>query len=126
MLFPRFLGISPPILSKKHAAMPCYHIAYQCFADLFRADGISQRDLALGLQTPLGTIKTRIELGISKLARMFRQFQAIRCSVKESSPSPSPKAIPPEAADCLEDSHFEERIGFKASLHALSEANSSN
>jgi RNA polymerase sigma-70 factor (ECF subfamily) len=88
--------------------------------------GISQRDLALGLQTPLGTIKTRIELGISKLARMFRQFQAIRCSVKESSPSPSPKAIPPEAAECLEDSHFEERIGFKASLHALSEANSSN
>ena len=73
--------------------------------------GISQRDLALGLQTPLGTIKTRIELGLSKLGRMLRHFQAIRCSTKTT--VPCGPAVPPEAVHCLEDAHFEERIGFK-------------
>lgn len=86
--------------------------------------GISQRDLALDLQTPLGTIKTRIELGISKLGRLFRQFQAIRCNIKQSNASHD--APPPEAVFCLEDSHFEERIGLRIPTPRTSETTTSN
>ncbi len=86
--------------------------------------GVSQRELALGLQTPLGTIKTRIELGISKLGRMFRQFQAIRYNAREAhAPDDS---LPPEAVHCLEDSHFEERIGFKSCAPPASGFTASN
>jgi RNA polymerase sigma-70 factor (ECF subfamily) len=86
--------------------------------------GMSQRDLALDLQTPLGTIKTRIELGISKLGRLFRQFQAIRYNVRET--NTHAEALPPEVVHCLEDAHFEERIGFKRLLRHASESVASN
>jgi RNA polymerase sigma-70 factor (ECF subfamily) len=84
--------------------------------------GMSQRDLALDLQTPLGTIKTRIELGISKLGRMFRQFQAIRYNARETNTD----TLPPEVVHCLEDAHFEERIGFKRLLPSACESAASN
>ena len=78
--------------------------------------GISQRELASDLKTPLGTIKTRIELAIIKLGRMFRQFQAIHRATNKANISSHP--LPPEALHCLEDARFEERVGFNKTNRA--------
>ena len=43
--------------------------------------GMSQREIALNTQTPLGTVKTRMELGLKKLRHAFRaarNFHAVR------------------------------------------------
>ena len=87
--------------------------------------GVSQRDLALCLQTPLGTIKTRIELGIAKLGRLLRQFQAIRCESSDE-PVPSPNPLPTCSDRCLEDALFEERVGIDPVKHSAPVSDSSN
>jgi hypothetical protein len=50
------LGISPPILSKRHATMPFYHLDYQRLADLFRTDLLRHRRQLIPCIQNLGQI----------------------------------------------------------------------
>ena len=52
-------------------------VAQKQVIELAFLQGMSQREVAQATQTPLGTVKTRIELGLKRLRQVFRTRNAI-------------------------------------------------
>jgi len=57
------------VLRKHLDQLPEYQRQVVCLAFI---EGMSQREVAKATQTPLGTVKTRLELGLKKLRTAFR------------------------------------------------------
>lgn len=46
----------------------------RCCLELAYFEGMSQREIALHTNTPIGTIKTRIKMGLQKMERLLRHY----------------------------------------------------